>query len=81
MVAAGARDEVRKADAAGASPTARVALGFDELLANDVGAMKQRTRNYARRQLTWMRKLPGIELVDIAGRTPEEVAAAIDERG
>ena len=40
--------------------------------------MKQRTRNYARRQLTWMRKLPGVEVVDIAGRTPEEIAALID---
>ena len=30
MVAAGAADEVRRADAAGASPTARKALGFDE---------------------------------------------------
>ena len=78
MVAAGAAEEVRRADAAGASPTARVALGFAELLAGDVDAMKLRTRHYARRQLTWMRKLPGVELVDIAGRTPEEVAAAID---
>ena len=78
MVAAGAADEVRRADAAGASPTARVALGFDELLAGDVDAMKLRTRRYARRQLTWMRKLPGVELVDIGGRTPEDVAASID---
>src|SRR5689334_1606884 len=31
MVAAGAADEVRRADAAGASPTARKALGFGEL--------------------------------------------------
>ena len=44
---------------AGASVTARKALGFDELLAGDVEAMKRRTRNYARRQLTWMRKLAG----------------------
>ena len=36
--------------------TARKALGFDELLAGDVEAMKQRSRNYARRQLTWMRR-------------------------
>ena len=78
MVAAGAADEVRRADAAGASPTARVALGFDELLTGDVDAMKLRTRHYARRQLTWMRKLPGVELVDIGGRTPEDVAATID---
>ena len=36
MIAAGAEEEVRQADAAGASPTARQALGFDELLAGDV---------------------------------------------
>jgi len=78
MIAAGAAAEVRAADAAGASQTARVALGFDELLSGDVEAMKRRTRNYARRQLTWMRKLPAVEIIDIAGRTPEEVAAAID---
>ena len=33
------------------------ALGFDELLVGDIERMKRRTRNYARRQLTWMRKL------------------------
>ena len=59
MVAAGAAREVRAAHAAGASETARKALGFDELLAGDVEAMKRRTRNFARRQLTWMRKLAG----------------------
>jgi tRNA dimethylallyltransferase len=64
MIAAGAADEVRRADAAGASPTARKALGFDELLRGDVEAMKRRTRNYAKRQLTWMRRLEGAELVD-----------------
>jgi tRNA dimethylallyltransferase len=78
MVAAGARDEVRRAHAAGASATARVALGFDELLSGDIDAMKQRTRNFARRQLTWMRKLPDVEVVDIAGRTPEDVAEQIE---
>jgi tRNA dimethylallyltransferase len=74
MVAAGARDEVRAAEAAGASATARKALGFDELLAGDVEAMKTRTRRYARRQLTWLRKLPGVEHVDLTGRTAEDVA-------
>jgi tRNA dimethylallyltransferase len=78
MVAAGAVAEVRAADAAGASQTARVALGFAELLRDDVEAMKRRTRNFARRQLTWLRKLPDVELLDIGGRTPDEVAAAID---
>lgn len=78
IVAAGAVDEVRRAAAAGASQTARVALGFDELLRGDVDAMKRRTRNFARRQLTWMRKLPGVTVVEVGGRTAQAVAAAID---
>jgi tRNA dimethylallyltransferase len=74
MLAAGVADEVRAADAAGASVTARKALGFQELLDGDVEAMKVRTRQYARRQLTWLRKLPGVEHVDLTGRAPEDVA-------
>jgi tRNA dimethylallyltransferase len=74
MVAAGAVDEVRAAHAAGASPSARQALGFDELLQGDIDAMKRRTRNYAKRQLTWMRKLPNVELVEVTGREPGEIA-------
>lgn len=77
MVAAGAQAEVRQANAAGASTTARKALGFDELLSGDVEAMKRRTRNYARRQLTWMRKLASVTRVDVTGRTPQDVAAEI----
>jgi tRNA dimethylallyltransferase len=77
MVAAGAIQEVRAAHAAGASETARKALGFEQLLVGDVDAMKRRTRNYARRQLTWMRKLPGVELVDVTETRPEDVAAMI----
>ena len=78
MVAAGAAEEVRRADAAGASPTARQALGFEQLLEGDVEAMKRRTRHYARRQLTWLRKLPGPLSIDVTGRAPEDVAADID---
>lgn len=77
MVAAGAQDEVRRANAAGASATARKALGFQELLAGDVEGMKRRTRNYARRQLTWMRKLAGVREIEITGRAPDQVAAEI----
>ena len=54
--------------------TARKALGFEELLAGDVDAMKRRTRNYARRQLTWMRKLASVNVIDATGRSPEAVA-------
>jgi tRNA dimethylallyltransferase len=77
MVAAGAREEVLAADAAGASATARKALGFEELLAGDVERMKVRTRRYAKRQLTWLRKLPGVEHVDVTGRDPADVAAGL----
>jgi tRNA dimethylallyltransferase len=74
MVAAGAREQVLRAARIGASETARKALGFDELLAGDVEAMKRRTRNYARRQLTWMRKLAGVRTIDVTDRTAEAVA-------
>ena len=77
MVAAGVLEEVRRARAAGASQTARKALGFDELLAGDVEAMKRRTRNYARRQLAWMRKLAGVRTIDVTGRAPVAVAEEI----
>jgi tRNA dimethylallyltransferase len=79
MVAAGAVAEVRAADVAGASATARKALGFAELLDDDVDAMKLRTRQYARRQLTWLRKLPAppVEHVDVTGRDAGDVARAL----
>jgi tRNA dimethylallyltransferase len=77
MIAAGAREEVRRAHAAGISATARKALGFDELLSDDVEAMKRRTRNYARRQLTWMRKLAGVTSIDVTGRSADSVAEEI----
>jgi tRNA dimethylallyltransferase len=77
MLAAGVREEVRRAHAAGASITARKALGFEELLAGDVEAMARRTRNYAKRQLSWMRKLAGVRVVDVTGRCAEDVAAEI----
>jgi tRNA dimethylallyltransferase len=74
MVAAGAIEEVRAA-APHASATARKALGFDELLSGDVEAMERNTRRYAKRQLTWMRKLPDAHLIDVTGRSPADVAA------
>jgi tRNA dimethylallyltransferase len=77
MVGAGAAEEVRRAEQAGASRTARQALGFAELLEGDVEATKQRTRNYAKRQLTWMRRLEDVRVLDATSRRPEELAADI----
>jgi tRNA dimethylallyltransferase len=77
MLAAGAREEVLRANAAGASVTARQAVGFDELVTGDVEAMKRHTRNLARRQLTWMRKLAGVRVVDVTGREAGDVAVEV----
>jgi tRNA dimethylallyltransferase len=79
MLAAGAEDEVRRADAAGASPTARKALGFEELLRGDPDAMKRRTRNYAKRQLTWMRRLAGANLLDVEADPAGRVVSLTQE--
>jgi len=75
IIAGGAEEEARRADALGPGRTARKALGFDELLAGDVEEMKKRSRNYARRQLTWMRKIPNLHSLDRTGLSDEEVAA------
>jgi tRNA dimethylallyltransferase len=77
MLRAGVLEEVRAAHAASAGRAARKALGFEELLAGDVEAMKRRTRNYARRQLTWMRKLAPPLLIDLNERDPHDAAAEI----
>lgn len=83
MVTAGAASEVVRAAAAGASRTARAAIGFRELEAGDIEAMKRAQSAYARRQLTWMRRMPGVEpmdrthLSDVA--VAERIAVALDD--
>jgi tRNA dimethylallyltransferase len=78
-IAAAATDEVRAADAAGASPTARKALGFGELLEGDLEAMQRGARQLARRQMTWMRKLAGVTTIDTTGRDAADVAREVVE--
>jgi tRNA dimethylallyltransferase len=51
-------------------------ISFDEAIA----LMKNRTRRYVRRQLTWMRKLPDAARIAVAGRSPGDVAAEIVRR-
>jgi tRNA dimethylallyltransferase len=87
MIADGAAEEVREADVAGASRTARAALGFEQLVreidaapsAETIEAIKAAHRSYARRQLTWMRRMEGFTLIDRAGREDAEVASDLVE--
>lgn len=85
MVAAGAAEEAREAAERGVSRTASAALGFEQLLeghdaipsADEVEAIKAAHRRYARRQLTWMRRMEGVTLVERSARSDGEVAAEI----
>jgi tRNA dimethylallyltransferase len=82
MVAAGVVDEVRAAHARGLSRTAEKAHGFrelSELPAEDaLERIVVRTRRYAAYQRKWMRRIPGIVMID-ADRPADEVADAILE--
>jgi tRNA dimethylallyltransferase len=68
---------VRRADAAGASRTARAAIGFEELLAGDIDAYVRAQRAFARRQLTWMRRLEDVHVIDRTGRDDASVAGEV----
>lgn len=76
-IAAAAAAEVRRAAARRPGRTARKALGFDEVLAGDVARMQKRSRNYARRQLTWMRKVPNLTRIDRTELSDAETATRI----
>ena len=77
MVASAAADEARRAAAAGASRTARAALGFEDLMDGNPRAMKRAHRQYARRQLTWMRRMENFVVVDRTARDDDDVAREI----
>jgi tRNA dimethylallyltransferase len=77
IVAAGAAEEARRADVLGPGRSARKALGFDELLGGDIERMQKRSRNYARRQLTWMRKIPNLRTIDRTDLSDDEAATQI----
>lgn len=78
-LARGAAGEVRSAARAGASRTARAAIGFAELLADDPGAISAAQWRFARRQLTWMRRMPGVRVIDRGERDDAAIAAQIAE--
>jgi tRNA dimethylallyltransferase len=76
MIAAGAAEEARAAREA-ASRTAASALGFEELVRGDVDAVKVAHRRYARRQMTWMRRMDEVQVVDRTGLSDREAAEAM----
>lgn len=82
MLAAGAAEEARRALAGSISQTAVHALGLRELAeltADEARAtVVLRTRQYAAYQRKWMRRIPGIVMID-ADRPPEKVVDAILE--
>jgi tRNA dimethylallyltransferase len=88
MIAAGAAEEARAALEAGPSRTARAALGFEQLVADidaspsaeAIESIKAAHRAYARRQLTWMRRMEGVELINRTDRDDVDVANEIVER-
>lgn len=77
MVSGGALEEVADADRGGASRTARAAIGFEELLAGDVEAVKRAQLKFARRQLTWLRRMEDVERIDRGRSSDDEIARRI----
>jgi tRNA dimethylallyltransferase len=77
MFDAGVEAEVRSALAGPISQTARKTLGLDEIASltreQAADAIVVRTRRYAAYQRKWMRRVPGLVMVD-ADRPPGEIA-------
>jgi tRNA dimethylallyltransferase len=68
----------------------RSAIGYPEIcryLAGEqtreqtIEQVASATRKYARRQLTWLRKLGGAVMIDVGGKEPSAVAREIGELG
>ncbi|RJQ31103.1 MAG: tRNA (adenosine(37)-N6)-dimethylallyltransferase MiaA [Actinobacteria bacterium] len=68
------------------SLTAKQALGYKEILEyleektsldEAIGVIKKRTRNYAKRQVTWFKKDPRIHWVNIKGKNIKQTTAEI----
>ena len=77
MAEAGAGDEARLALESGASRTARAAIGFDQFLAGDLELAAARHRRFARRQMTWMRRMEGVTILERGGRDDGQLASAV----
>jgi tRNA dimethylallyltransferase len=77
MMRRGAQEDVLNAERRGASRTAKAAIGYTELLTGNVDGMKSAQWRFARRQLTWMRRMEDVIQIDRTGRDDATVAAEI----
>ncbi len=88
MLEIGLMDEVQRLVENGLANTltARQAIGYKELLSvidgtddldHAVESIKQATRRYAKRQMTWFKADPRVHWLDAEGRTPDELADTI----
>lgn len=77
MLKLGAAEEAEALDRAGISRTARAAIGFEEALRGDGESMKAAHRRYARRQMTWLRRMEGVEVIERDGLGDIQVAELI----
>ena len=90
MIEAGLVNEVRRLMKDEARyPTAAQAIGYKEIAAALLGRMtldeaiarvKQATRNFAKRQLTWFRRDPRTVWIPAQARTPEAIAGEMAAR-
>ena len=87
MIARGLEGEVRNLIGRGYGPTLSMrSLGYKEISAYIAGeidlpaavqAIKQNTRRFAKRQLTWFRAEKDLTWIDVEGKTPPEIATEI----
>ena len=73
MVAAGAGAEALHVREVGPSVTASKAIGYQEMLDGDPDRMETRTWQYAKRQMTWLRRSRWDEVLEIGGMDTDSV--------
>ena len=89
MIRLGLQDEVQSLvdNGLGNTLTARQAIGYKELLAcldgrcsldDAVASIKQATRRYAKRQMTWFKADPRVRWLNAQDKTPEALADEIE---
>ena len=72
-----AKAEAEALLATDASRTARAAIGVEEFITGDLDEIKAQHRAYAKRQVTWMRRMPGVDLIERRGETDARLARRI----